>query len=206
MEEGKNIIDFLHPTELIDSDHPAIISKANEITGLKREPEDKAKAIFYFVRDYIRYIFRADLDEQKYKASSILKSGKGFCTQKAILFCALARACQIPSGIHFYDIVDYTLNETFVRFLKTRTLYHHGVPVLYLNNTWYQYDATLDIELVKNKGLRPVEFCMGQNCLMHPTTLNGEKHVEYVRDHGMYSDVTFKEIESWLKEGYPHLL
>ena len=196
---------YLQSTKLINSNHLAIIKQADELTNQFIPIEEKACLIFYFVRDQIRYLFRADSNEDQYLASNILKKEGGFCTQKAILFCALARACNIPSGIYFYDIVDYTLPQNIIDLLRTRTLYRHGIVALYLNGKWLKYDATLDSNLITRNNLIPVEFSPDRDCLMHEKTKSGERHIEYIKDYGLYSDLNFKEIKSWFIKYYPHL-
>jgi transglutaminase-like putative cysteine protease len=196
---------FLLPSKLINSDHPDIIRKAAELTAGVKRFEDKAKKIFYFIRDGIPYEFQAAFEEEEYLASEILKAGKGFCTQKAILFCALARHCGIPAGIHFYDIVDYTLPKNIVDILGTNTLYHHGIVELHLHGNWHRYDATLDTTLCSRRNRIPVEFDPDEDCLMKPKTRDGAKHIEYIRDYGLFKDISFEEILGWLKEDYPHI-
>lgn len=198
--------DFLKPTLFIESTHPDIISAAAKITSMAKTDVEKAEKIFYFMRDEIRYEFRAKFHEEQYHASYIVKDKKGFCTQKAILFCALARSVGIPAGIYFYDIVDHSLPEHTIQFMRTRTLYHHGIAALFLNNRWCQLDATLDSRLVKRNNLYPVEFQPDQDCLMRPDTPDGRRHIEYIKDYGMVNDVTFNEIASWFMRGYPHLV
>lgn len=199
-------LDFLKPTSLINSDHPDIISKAGELTKTFSKVEDKARALFYFIRDKIPYVFRAQKEEDAYRASSILKTGKGFCTQKGILFCALARSAGIPAGIHFYDIRDNTLRKEVASFLRTKILFHHGITALYLEDKWYQFDATLDTELAERKKIRPVEFHPDQDCLMTNPDPNSPPLIDYFKDYGMVPDVTFKEMLHWLQMGYPHLM
>lgn len=196
---------FLIPTTFIESQHPAIITKAKELTDGPLTAEDKARNIFYFIRDEIRYEFRAKFKADKYLASQILKDSRGFCTQKAILFCALARSCEIPAGLYFYDMLDHSLPDQIVNIMKTRTLYHHGIAALHLNGAWHKYDATLDSRLIKRNNLYPVEFFPDRDCLMSNKTLSGDKHIEYINDYGLYPDVAFKEILTWFKKGYPHL-
>ena len=199
------LYEFLKPTRLINSDHPDILRKSDELTSHQERIEDKARSIFYFIRDEISYDFRATFNEDEYLASSILKAGGGFCTQKAILFCALARRIGIPAGIHFYDIIDYTLPEYIINIIKTQTLYHHGIAVLQLNGQWHRYDATLDKTVCSRKNRIPVEFFPDRDCLMKSETYDGDRHIEYIRDYGMVSDVSFGHIVSWLRKGYPHL-
>ena len=197
--------EYLLPSKLINSDHPSIVRKSEEITSGTVQVEDKARDIFYFIRDQICYDFNASFQEEDYYASEILKAGKGFCTQKAILFCALSRCCKIPAGIYFYNIVDYTLPRYITEILKTRTLYHHGIATLLLNGQWRQYDATLDLELTERKQRYSVEFSPDHHCLMRKKTKTGENHIEYGHDYGLRSNVTFKDIVAWLEEDYPHL-
>lgn len=196
---------YLVPTKLINSLHPEIIQKAGELTVGVNSPEEKARRIFYFIRDEIRYVFRAQFEEEKYFASQILKNGRGFCTQKAILFCALARSCGIAAGIYFYDIVDFSLPQNFVDLLKTRTLFRHGIAALFMNGKWIKYDATLDSQLTGSNNLHAVEFSPVKDCLMKAKTISGDRHIKYIKDYGLYSDITFKEIISWFKQNYPHL-
>jgi len=197
---------FLLSTKLINSNHPEIVQKANELTHEFDSPEEKARKLFYFIRDKVRYVFHADKEKDLYLANNILKKGRGFCTQKSILFCALARACNIPAGIHFYDIDDYTLPQNFVELLRTKTMYRHGITSLYLNKKWLKYDATLDSNLIIRNNLIPVEFSPNQDCLMHKKNKSGAKHIEYVKDYGLYADVSFDEIKSWFKKHYSHLI
>ncbi|UCE07643.1 MAG: transglutaminase family protein [bacterium] len=197
---------YLISTKLIESQHQLIVDKAKELTANAVKLEHKARNIFYFMRDKIRYEFRVKFKEEEYLASYILETGRGFCTQKAILFCALARSCGIPAGIYFYDIIDHSLPAHTVLFMKTRNLYHHGIAALYLNGTWYKYDATLDIQLTKRYNFTPVEFFPDRDCLMSAITLSRSKHIEYTNDYGLHADVSFEEIISWFKRGYPHLV
>jgi len=197
--------EYKHSDELIDSGHPGIIRKIEELSGDSATDAELAGNIFYFIRDSIRYTFIPRFDSDDYRASSILKSSRGFCTQKAILFCALARCAGLPAGIHFYDIVDHSLPDEATAMLKTNTFYRHGIAELYIDDAWRQYDATLDSTLVERNGLRPVEFDAGADCLMHETTLDGSAHISYIKDHGRTSRVSFDEIMSWFRLYYPHI-
>jgi len=204
MSDFSNPETYLEPTPFINSTHPAILKKAGELTDNIDDAVSMAEALFYFIRDQISYTFRIHLDKNLYKASSVLEKKSGFCVQKSVLFCALARACGIPSGLFFYDIRDYTLPEQMTAVLKTNILYFHAVTALYLNHRWIQCDATLHQDLVKKKGLIPVLFS-ADGCLMHSVTADGSKHIKYIREHGLFSDIPFKQLFQALESGYPHL-
>ena len=196
---------FLNSTKLINFYHPKIQSQAKEITTDCSTHEEKAQNIFYYIRDKIRYEFRVKFTEEEYFASNIIEVGRGFCTQKAILFCALARSCNIPAGIYFYDIIDHTLPAYILNYMKTNVLYHHGIAALFINGKWNKYDATLDKVLIDRINLKPVEFSPNKDCLMHEKTKKGEKHIEYIKDYGMVSDVSTEQIIDWFDNGYPEL-
>lgn len=197
---------YLMPTKLIESSHPAIIAKARELSQGTSSAEEQARNIFYFVRDKIRYEFKAKYLAEQYHASYILQNRKGFCTQKAILFCALARSCGIPAGLFFYDIVDYMLPKRMVMLMKTNRLYYHGIVTLQLNGAWQQLDATLHRELVQRNNLPLVEYVPNQDCLIPARTNSGEKYIEYVKNHGLFADISFEQIIQWFLASYPHLI
>ena len=196
---------YLLATPLIEAGHPEIEAKAEALTKGETDSAGIARRIFYFIRDEIRYAFSMRYTENSFRASTVLKARRGFCTMKTILFCALARNRGIPAGIHFYDIVDHRLSERFYELLRTNVFHHHGVAELFLNGRWVQLDATLDRHLSEKDGLSLVEFSSGGDCLLPPMTSDGRQHVEYIEDYGRVSDVSVGEIRSWFQEGYPHL-
>jgi hypothetical protein len=83
------------PSRGIESDHPAIIEKAEEITeGLSNERE-KARAIYQFVAQHVAYDVEkaeADIFNIDDSALSALESGNGICQDYAFLATALLRA------------------------------------------------------------------------------------------------------------------
>lgn len=195
---------FLESTFFIDYTHPEIQKKAEELIRGLSAPESRAESIFYYIRDQIVYTFRIHLEPDMYRASSVLRMKSGFCVQKAVLFCAFARAADIPAGLFFYDIRDYTLPEQMKAVLKTDVLYYHAVAALYLGRRWIPCDATLHNNLIEKKGLMPV-FFSPTGCLMHSVTADGKRHVDYIHKYGLYEDVPLKEMLEAFKNHYPHL-
>ena len=89
---------YLLPTAMIDRDSPLILEHAEKIIGTaKGSAIDKAIKLFYAVRDGIWYDpYYPFYRPEHYRASNVLKSGRGYCVSKASLLCALGRACKIP--------------------------------------------------------------------------------------------------------------
>ena len=118
---------YLTPTAIIDSDHRAIIAYAREVIRGSKDPVEQAISIYYAVRDGIWYspYYPFYLPEH-YRASNVLKSGRGYCVCKASLLCALGRACGIPSRIGFADVRNHLATKQLIEFLGTDLFVYHG--------------------------------------------------------------------------------
>ena len=93
---------YLKSTFFIDRDTSSIKEKAQQLTEGRRQDVAKAKSLFYFVRDEIRYNpYLPKHLREDFRASNVLNTGEGYCVQKAVLLVALARAAGIPSRLGF---------------------------------------------------------------------------------------------------------
>jgi transglutaminase-like putative cysteine protease len=181
----------LDPTFVIDSDHPDIVAKARELTEGLPTTSERARRLFYFVRDEITYNF-APVVRGKHDmvASRTLARGDGFCIQKAILLAALGRASHIPTRICFQAIRIHKLREEFVNLLGGSNIFpHHGLNAFYLEGRWIRLDATLDLALVTRKNYLPVEFSASSDALLPPTDRLGLPHFDIVHEHGCFNDL-----------------
>lgn len=200
---------YLQPTDIFDFNKPKVKDKAFEITkGLKSDTE-KAIALFYWVRDKIRYDMRSYIPKQKinFKASTTLRRGYGFCISKSILLSSLARAVGIPARLHFADIINYKTSKKTVDMMKTDIFYYHGYSELYLNNRWTKLTAVFDKETAIDGGFLPFVEFDGQNDAVFPHHDNdGNPLIEYVEDRGIHIDLPLKDIESLFNEKYGSIL
>ncbi|HCT30671.1 MAG TPA: hypothetical protein DIW31_08020 [Bacteroidales bacterium] len=131
-QEQKELSVFLNPTKVIDSDNPAIVSKAMELTKDCKTDIEKVKALFEFVRDSYTQ------DEYDiFVASEILKRGGNSCYKRSILLAALCRAIRIPSRLQYQYMLlkDFTFNGE-----KKDHLFTHGIVGIYLQGKWYLYE------------------------------------------------------------------
>ena len=70
-----NMAEYLRPTSYIDCDHPNVVEYAIEVVGRESNDLDKVKALFYAVRDDIRYDpYKIDLRPEGMRASAALKN------------------------------------------------------------------------------------------------------------------------------------
>lgn len=189
---------YLRATGLIDSGHPAIRQKAEELSGRFTTDQEKAVALFYFVRDQIRYNpFMPRFLPEHFKASGTLAGGKGFCIQKAVLLTALSRAAQIPARLRFAVIRNHLLPPKLSDLLTGDELPDHGFVELYIEGRWIKANPAFDIGTCRDFIL-PVEFDGRRDALFHPLTRDGRPHIEYVLFRGCYDDVPVDEIAEWL--------
>jgi transglutaminase-like putative cysteine protease len=194
---------YLLPTYYIDSDSETVTQLVDSIGKGLSDESDKAKAIFYWVRDKILYdVHSFSPDKSQYKASAIIKNGAGWCVPKACLLAALSRAMGIPSRLHFADIRNYQITDKLLEEMGTNIFYFHGYTELYLNNNWIKVTPAFNKELCEKFSHKTVEFDGVHDALLPTETISGEKHVEYLNDRGVYLDLPFEEMLAVFAELY----
>src|ERR1700758_1009202 len=93
---------FLAPTYFLDYDTPSVSRFADETCRDFTNEREKAIALYYAVRDDIRYdAYRIDFSREGFRASRALADGYGFCISKAALLSAAARHAGIPARMGF---------------------------------------------------------------------------------------------------------
>jgi len=202
---GNDLNQYLSPTYYIDSDVPLVAAFAGIAAGDKETPVEKGVALFYAVRDKIRYDpYRIDLEQREaFKASVIIAKGHGYCVAKAIVLAAAARALGIPSRLGFADVRNHLSTERLRQLMKTDTFIFHGYTELFLDNYWVKATPTFNLSLCDKFGVNPLEFDGRSDSLLHPYDREGRRHMEYVRDHGHFADVPYEKIVAYFREYYP---
>ncbi len=155
---------------------------------------DKAKSLFYFVRDEIKYN-PIPLDFlEGYRASKTLERGEGFCVEKASLLAAFARAVGIPARLHLADIRNHLISDKLMEVLGTNLFSYHGYSELYIDGKWVKATPSFYLEMCQENRIIPVEFNGKNDAIFHSRNLDGELHIEYVQDHGHYQDIPYDDI------------
>lgn len=190
---------YLEATPIIDCESTSIKGRAQSLTIKLQTVPEKAKSIFYFVRDEIKYNpFLRKLLIEDFQASTVLDRREGYCVQKAVLLAALARASGIPARLRFADIQSYLRLHRLRKLLGTNLLPYHGYNELYIEGRWLQADATLDLRTCQKQRIPPVEFDATKNARLHSHSPHGKLLIEYIRDHGHYQDVPLGTImDAW---------
>jgi len=180
---------YLQPTPVIDCNHPSILDKSIDLIKGHEDISEKAKSLFYFVRDEIKYnIYVSKSLPEHFQASNTLSRREGYCVQKAVLLVALARAAGIPAGLGFARLRNNLLPEKTAKWLGTNILPFHGYAELYLNGKWVKVTPAFDLRMCEKHRIIPVEFDGKNDALFNSHNRDGKLHIEYLKHLGHYYD------------------
>jgi len=193
---------YLVPTAIIDSDHPSIIEHVlKTVSRAGDDPVSQAVKLYYAVRDDIWYdpYYPFYLPEH-YRASNILKSGRGFCISKAALLCALGRACNIPSRVGFGTVRNHLATPKLLEYIGSDVFVYHGFTEFYLEGKWVKATPTFNAELCQKHKVIPLEFNGREDSIFHPYNMEKKQFMEYLEYHGTYAEIPVNTIlEAWEK-------
>jgi len=194
----------LLPTSIIDSDHASIMEFARKVIGEDgKDPVPKAVKLYNAVRDGIWYdpYYPFYLPEH-YRASNVLKAGRGYCVCKASLLCALGRACGIPSRVGFADVRNHLASPQLLEMMGTDLFVYHGFTEFYLGGKWVMATPAFNKELCLKHRVAPLEFNGLEDSIFQPYNLEKKKFMEYVTYHGSFADIPVARIVKAWEEAY----
>lgn len=196
---------YLQATEFLDYQHPEVAAFALACAGEIETPLDKAVALYYAVRDQIRYDpYDLRHSRQAMRASSVLAKGSGYCVAKAVLLAALARQQKIPSRLGFADVTNHLSTTRLREKMGTDLFVFHGYVEMWLNQRWVKATPAFNLSLCEKFSVLPLEFDGINDSIFHPFDKEGRRHMEYVRERGSYADLPFDLMFSVYGSTYPH--
>ncbi len=195
---------FLSPTRFIDSDQPDVRDYAGDLVRGVDGDIDRALALFYPIRDDVRYSpYGIEAKHEVMTASYTLHVKEGFCVQKAVLLAAAARASGIPSRLGFADVRNHLATKRLLELLGTDLFIYHGFTELFLEGKWVKATPAFNIALCEKFGVLPLDFDGRNDSIFQPYDRAGRKHMEYVNDRGWYADLPFDEMFAAFAALYP---
>lgn len=197
---------YLTPAEFIDSNNPAVIDYAHQVTnGLKYDTE-KAVELFYSVRDDFKFdLGHIDLHPSKLKASALVKRGIGTDIEKSTLLAAAARAVGIPSRVSFANLRSNLTAEQLGNVLQSDMLVFHSYVELWMGNHWVKLSPAFNREACDYLGLPPLDFGIPEEKVFKKHHKRKHKYLKYVHDYGDFPDLPYDLYISELRKYYPHL-
>jgi transglutaminase-like putative cysteine protease len=151
---------YLRSTEIIDWQHPKILSKAKNFATDKISQAEITKSCFEWVRDSIKHIGDYNIQTVSCSASEVITSGSGICYAKSHLLAALLRANSIPTGFCYQRLSRDDNGAPYCL---------HGLNAVYLPKIgWYRIDSRGNREGITAQFSPPIEQ------LAFPIQLEGE--------------------------------
>ena len=197
--------EYLAPTPFLDCDNDAVREFAQRTAAGEKSDLTRAVKLFYAVRDGVRYDpFSMRLDPAIYVASHVLSAQSAYCIPKAILLAAAARVLGIPCAIGLSDVVNHLTTEKLKALMGGTTYFmHHGYAVMYLEGNWVKAAPAFNIELCTRFGVQPTEFDGRSDAIFQPYDMQQRRHMEYVKDHGIWSDFPYDRVDADFRAFYP---
>lgn len=194
---------FLAPTRFVDCDAPEVRDFAARVTAGASDPRERAVALYYAVRDGIRYDpYSVQVDPDAYRASRIVQAPAAFCVPKAILLAAAARAVGIPARLGFADVRNHLASEKLRARMGTDLFVFHGYTDLHLDGAWRKATPAFNRELCGRFGVPALEFDGTADAMLHAFDGEGRRYMEYVRDRGTFVDLPLDEMLRVFRELY----
>lgn len=196
---------LLDATPFMDIDSPAVRSFVREAIGSAESQRDRAVRLFYAVRDRIRYDpYRITLDDPAYRASAVIAAGYGWCVPKALLLAACARAAGIASAVGLADVRNHlTTDKLRARMGGIDVFYDHGYAALLIEGRWLKAVPAFNIELCERFAVQPTEFDGRSDALYQEYDVHQRRHMQYLADHGCWSDLPLQKVRDDFARHYP---
>jgi transglutaminase-like putative cysteine protease len=168
---------------------------------------EKAVALYYAVRDQVRYDpYRIDLRPDAMRASATLARGHGFCVAKAVLLGAAARVHGIPSRLGFADVRNHLTTERLRRSMGTDVFVYHGYADLFLDGRWVKATPAFDRALCRRFGVPTLDFDGVHDSVFQPFDGEGNQYMEYLEDHGRFAELPLDDLREAFEAAYPKLM
>lgn len=195
---------FMVSGEFIDSEVAGVQEFGRKVAAGAGDDVSRAVKLYYAVRDQILYDpYYAGEARRYFRASECLRAKRGFCTPKAALLAATARAMGIPARVGFADVRNHLATRKLIEMLGSDIFIWHSFTELYLEGRWVKATPAFNLSLCQKFGVHALEFDGRHDSLFHEYDQGGRRHMEYVKERGSYADVPYEAMIADFKKVYP---
>lgn len=89
---------------------------------------------------------------------------------------------------------NHPSTERLRQTLQTDVFVWHGYTEVWLDGRWAKATPAFNIELCERFGLLPLAWDGQADSLYHPFDRAGQRHMEYLREHGSFDEVPLAAI------------
>ncbi len=195
---------FLAPTWYMDFDNPDVRDYAGSRAGDAEDDTGRAVNLFYAIRDDFLYTpYSISIDRADYRASALVGRGNGWCVQKSLAMAACCRALGIPARVGYADVKNHLTTPKLRAAMGTDIFAWHGYADIWLDGRWVKATPVFNRTLCEKAKVRPQEFDGREDALFQEYDPAGRRHMEYLQDRGIYSDLPFHDIMTDFAWRYP---
>ena len=203
--EDPSLEPYLCAGPTVQSEHPWVVALTERVTGGSGDPTSRAVALYYAIRDEIRYDpYSSELTVAGLSARRTLEQGRGWCVSKAILLAACCRAAGVPARLGFADVRNHLSTAKMRERMKTDVFYWHGYTSIHLDGRWLKATPAFNIELCEKFGLAALDFNGTEDSIYHPFDLEGNRHMEYLAFRGEFAEPPIDDILATFRDQYVH--
>lgn len=193
-------------TWFVDSDAASVREFAERTVAGATSDVDRAVALYYAVRDGIRYDpYAMSAEPDDYRASTVVALPAAYCIQKSVLLAAAARAVGLPSRLGFADVRNHLTTPKLREIMGSDLFTYHGFTEIFVDGRWVKSTPAFNLALCERFGVRPLEWDGRTDSIFHPFDAENRRHMEYVRERGSFAELPFEAIMSAFREEYPSL-
>ncbi|MHB1568941.1 MAG: transglutaminase-like domain-containing protein [Solirubrobacteraceae bacterium] len=196
----------LASTTYLDADDPRVAQFARSAVAGAQSERERVRRLFVAVRDAIRYDpYSVSEMPADYRAGAVIQRGVGYCVPKAVVLAATARSLGIPARLGFSDVRNHLQSPRLRAAMGTDIFVFHGYAELHVNGAWRKATPAFNASLCARFGVAPLQFDGTADALLHEFSGDGSRHMEYVRERGVYSDLPLDWILAVFATTYPRL-
>jgi transglutaminase-like putative cysteine protease len=197
----------LAATEFLDHTGPEVAEfVARAVPDPDASPVERTVALYYAVRDGLRYeVYGADLSREGLRASQVLRTGSGMCLHKSVVYAAALRACGIASRLVLTDVRNHLSSPRLRELVGGDVFRFHCLTSVYIGQRWLRATPVFNKTLCRLYKIAPLEFDGAADSVYHPWDQQGRRHMEFLHDHGEFSDLPYDLVITGLREAHPRL-
>jgi len=199
-------MNYTSATYYFDYESEAIQALIQDFKGKKLAPKEKARQLYYTIRDGYRYDpYFLSFSKEHYRASYLAKQEKGHCIDKAIVLIACLRGLNIPARIRLAKVKNHIGVERLTEKFGTNVLTPHGMAEVFLDGKWLKITPAFNKELCRLCMVEPLDFDGENDSVFQHFTSNGTQFMEYLEDYGPFEDVPLEFMEANARAHYGHI-
>lgn len=197
----------LQPTEFLDHESDEVRDLIEKtLPGTDLSPVESAVALYYAVRDRIRYdVYGADLSRTGMRASQVRRARSGMCIHKSVLYAACLRAMGVPSRLVLADVRNHLASQRLRELVGGDVFRFHCFTSVHIGREWIKATPVFNKTLCRLYGIAPLDFDGTRDSLRHPFDSHGGQRMEFLHHHGEFDDLPYDLVINGLRTAHPRV-